>query len=587
MVELKLSSNKLMKTKYYLPFLALNFVEGLLALVALLTMHFDAGRGHIFNYANLRLVLAGVVFLVLVALLVLFIIMLRAPKRGSRLLTSLDSFLTTPTKRLFFIQGALIVAAVFLFEFFLLTYLAFPLPARPVFFWAGLVCLQAGLILRIAYTHVFRERPALLNSARSKWNRLLPVQRKVIIILAIIGLVYFLAFIPSNLLRNEYGQFYLLQDEQVIYPDVVKALAPQVNFGATVQNVLGSWNWAYGYPYLPVSASVLIIPRLIFGAQFSDQIQLNILLMRQFVSVLPMVLALMLAVYLVTRYKSTWISVSLFAFLLLIPGVVKICYRFWHPDSIILLLVLLTIYFLDKDYLRFGRYFYLAAVACGLTTAIKLWGLFFFLAIAGYLIAGLIRHKISFKKFFLSGLLFILVMLGTFIITSPSILVPYVARAAAASWTDQQSKILLGPERIDTSGIYKTGLMIWLKYFGQHFMKAYFFFFAYLALAAGALWGSRKKLNRILLAWSLPVTLFLAYYSAMKSFQYMLPVAIPLYCGAALFPEITGDRSTPKWLGFLAKPFIRKIIWGFTLAFFASQLIVSLVILYLFALRGR
>jgi hypothetical protein len=31
----------------------------------------------------------------------------------------------------------------------------------------------------------------------------------------------------------------------------------------------------------------------------------------------------------------------------------------------------------------------------------------------------------------------------------------------------------------------------------------------------------------------------------------------------------------------------RKIIWEFTIAMFASQLIINLVILYLFALRGR
>jgi Dolichyl-phosphate-mannose-protein mannosyltransferase len=576
-----------MKTKYFISFLALNFVEGLLALLALLTMHFDSGRGHIFNYASLRLVLVGCVFFILAALVVLFIASLRAAKWTSCLPAWMEAQLAGPKKRLFFVQGALIIAAVFLFEFFLLTYLAFPIPLRPLFFWAGLACLEAWLLLRIAYAHVYQERASLAARLRSKWDGLLPVQRKIIQFLAVIGLVYFLAFIPSNLLRNEYGQFYLLQDEQVIYPDVVKAFAPQVDFAATVQNMLGSWNWAYGYPYLPISASVLIIPRLIFGEPFAEQIQLNVFLMRQFVSVLPMVLALMLAVYLVTRFKSVKFSVSLFAFLLLVPGVVKICYRFWHPDSIILFLVLLTIYFLQKDDLQFGRYFYLAAAACGLTTAIKLWGLFFFLAIAGYLIAGLIRHKISFKKFLLSGFLFILAMLGTFIITSPSMLVPYVARAAAASWTDQQSKILLGPERMDPSGIYQTGLMIWLKYFGQHFMKVYFFFFATIAVAAGALWGSRKSLNRILLAWCLPVTLFLAYFSAMKSFQYMLPVAIPLYCGAALLPELTGSPPHPKWLGLLEKPLTGKILRGITLAFFASQLIVSLVILYLFALRGR
>ncbi len=576
-----------MKVKYLLSFFAIVFIEGLLAIFVLLTMRFTVGRGHIFNYANLRLAMAGASFLVLAALLVLFIAWWRAPIRAGRLIAFLDTQLAGPKKRLFFVQGALIVVSIFLFEFFLLTYLAFPLPARPLFFWAGLTCIQGCLVLRIAYAGVYRERPSLSAYLRSKWNGLLPVQRRVFAILAILGLAYFLAFIPFNLLRNSYGQFYLLQDEQVIYPDVIKIFAPQATFGATVLNVLGSWNWAYGYPYLPISAGVLIIPRLIFGNQFAGQVQLNVFLLRQFVSVLPMVLALMLAVYLVTRYKSVRASVSLFAFLLLIPGVVKICYRFWHPDSIILLLVLMTIYFLQKDDLRFGRYFYLAAAACGLTTAIKLWGLFFFLAIAGYLVAGLIQHKLSFKRAVLAGALFILTMLVTVIISSPSLLAPYVARTAVASWTDQQTKLLLSPEHTTHTGIYQTTLTNWLYYFGQHFMKAYFFFFAILALAAGALLGSRKALNRLLLAWCVPVILFLAYVSTMKSFQYMLPVGIPLYCGAFLFPAIAENPTYPKWLNFLAKPLTREIIRGVTLAFFISQLVVNLIILYLFAVRGR
>jgi hypothetical protein len=576
-----------MKPKHLLSFLIIVFLEGILVEIVVLGMRFDPGRGHIFNYATLRLALVGMVFVVLLALLGLIIAGWLAPEWRNRRMAWLDTQLAGPKKRLFLVQGALIVASVFLFEFFLLTYLAFPIPIRPLFLWAGLTGLQAWLVLRIAYAGMYRQRPNLPVWLQAKWIGLEPVQQKVFTILALLGLAYFLVFIPFNLLRNEFGQFYLLQDEQVIYPDVVQAFAPQANFGAAVQNVLGSWNWAYGYPYLPISASVLILPRLIFGSEFSQHTQLNIFLLRQFVSVLPMVLALMLAVYLVTRYRSTRLSVSLFVFLALIPGVVKVCYRFWHPDSIILLLVLLTIYFLQKDELRFGRFFYLAAVAIGLTTAIKLWGLFFFLAIAGYLVAGLIQHKLSYKKLILSGALFILAMLGAFIISSPSMLVPYVARGALASWTDQQNKILLGPERFDTSGIYETTLTNWLKYFGQHFMKAYFFFFAIFALAAGSFWGARQKLNRILLAWSVPVVVFLAYFSTMKSFQYMLPVGIPLYCGALLFPAIAEAPPGSKWLGFLAKPQAGKIAWGVTLAFFVSQLIINLVILVLFAQRGR
>jgi hypothetical protein len=576
-----------MKAKYLIALLLFVLVEGILSQAFLLTMAFDPGRGHLFNYANLRLALAGVIFFVLAALMISVISLFRNAKWGHRLLSYLDVQLVGPKKRLFCIQGALIVTTVFLFECFLLTYLAFPVPTRPLFFWAGLTSFQVWLVFRIAYAGVYRERPSLAASLRSNWNGLLPVQRKVFAILAILGLIYFLVFIPFNLLRDSNGNFYLLGDEQVIYPDVVKVLNPQVSLDATVHNVLESWPWWYGYPYLPISASVLLIPRLIFGDQLAAHIQLNIGLMRQFVSVLPMVLALMLAAYLVTRYKSVLMSVSMFVFLLLVPGVVKINYQFWHPDSIILLLILLTIYFLQKDNLRFGRYFYLAAVACGLTIAIKLWGLFFVLAIAGYLLAGLHQKELTLRRFTLSGLYFILILVITIVVTSPSLLAPYITRVALESWKDQQTKILFGPKPVDPTGYYKTNLSNWLKYFGFHFMKGYFFFFAYFALVTGSLWGSRKYLNRILLAWCVATTIFLVYFSAMKNFQYMLPVAIPLYCGAFLFPNITEITTNSKWLSFLVKPLTRKIVWGLTIILFSSQFIINLIILYLFVLRGR
>ncbi len=577
-----------MKPKHVLVLFLVTLIEGVLAQIVLLSMSFDLGRGHVFNYATLRLALAGLVFLFLAALVIAVISLLRRAKWGERLSSYLDTQLVGERKRLSFIQGALVITTVFLLECFLLTYLAFPVPMRPLFIWAALVCFQVWAVFRIVFSGIYRERLPLASVLRSKWNGLLPVQRKTFAVLAILGLIYFLAFIPINLLRDSYGHFYVYQDEQVIYPDVAKVLVSQNTLDATVHNVLEAWPWWYGYPYLPISASVLIVPRLIFGDQFTEQIQLNLFLLRQFISVLPMVLALLLAVYLVTRYKSILASVSMFVFLLLIPGIVKICFRFWHPDSIILLLVLLTIYFLQKDKLRFGRYFYLAAVTCGLTTALKLWGLFFVLAIAGYLLAGLFQHKLTLKRFVLSGLFFILAMLATIIITSPSLLAPYITRVALESWTDQQQKILFGPKPIDPTGYYKTTLLNWLKYFGQHFMKGYFFFFAFFALITGSLWGARKYLNRLLLAWCTATTIFLAYFSAMKNFQYMLPVAIPLYCGAFLFPAITADENAlPKRLAFLTKPLARKIVWGFTFAMAASQLIVNLVILYLFALRGR
>jgi hypothetical protein len=580
-----------MSSKHIRVFLLAALLEGVLALLFFLSRPSDIESARLLGFSYFRLGMAAA-DLIILGLLTLFTFkFFRNEGWAERITQNLARVLEKPVidfgKLLFMVQGAFVLAILALTELFILSWLSFPPPLRPMLVWAILICMQAWLILRIVYAADYLRRPSMAVRLRSKWNGLLPVQRKVFVILALIGLVYFLAFIPFNLLPDIFGRIFVLGDERVIYPDVVRVLTPQANFSATVDAVFASWGWPYGYPYLPISASVLVVPRLIFGTQFGHHIKLNIFLLRQFVSVLPMVLALMLAVYLLTRYRSVRASVGMFVFLMLIPGIVKNNYQFWHPDAIILLLILLTIYFLQKDDLRFGRYFYLAAVACGLTTAIKLWGLFFFLAIAGYLIAGLIQHKLTFKNMAISGVLFILAMLATIIITSPPLLSPYVAQLAINSWTGQQEKILLGPERIDPTGYYQTTLTNWLKYFGQHFMQGYFFFFAFFALGFGSFWGSKKVLNRFLLGWCLPATIFLAYFSAMKSFQYMLPVGIPLYCGAFLFPNITDNPPFSKSLAFLSRPLTRKIIWGITLALFASQLIVNLIILYLFVIRGR
>jgi hypothetical protein len=574
-----------MKPRYALFFSLVTLIEGILVEVGLWQMTFDVGRGQILHYATIRLALSGLAALTVLALAVFAVGLFARPAWGSRLSAFLDGKLVGTKKRLFFVQGVFLVAALFFFESFLLTYLAFPVPTRPVFVWAVVVCLQAWLVLRIAYVDEYRRRPSVTAILRAKWNGWQPVQRKGSLVVAALGLVYFLAFVPVNLYRDDTGQFYVQGDENILYPDVTQALVTQDTFSGDVHAALESWPWQYGYLYLTASALVLLIPRLVFGNQFANHIALNIFLLRQFVSVLPMVLTLVLAVYLVTRFKSVLKSAGMFAFLALVPGIVKYNHQFWHPDALIVLLIMLTIYFLRKDDLRFGRYFYLAAVACGLATAIKLWGVFFFLAIAGTLLAGLLQKKLTVRRAILSGIFFLFAMFGAIILSSPSLMAPYIARVALRGWLPRQSSLLTGYDP-DTSGFYDTGLANWLKFFGYHYMKGYFFYFSFFALIVGSLWSARAYLNRILLGWCAVTAIFLAYFVALKNFQYMLPLAVPLYCAAFLFPEVTDVEPKTKWQAFLAKTSTRKAVWGVTLVLLASQLVVNLVILGLYIIRG-
>ena len=147
-----------MKSKTIFPFLIISWAEGILALFSLLGMTFTPGRGGTVDYGTLKWLLAGATVLVLVASAISIIGLFLRPAWRARLSTLLEERLLAGGKRLFFIQPALILLAIFLLECFFLTYLAFPEPMRPFFLWACLssAC-SSGSVFRLAYSGEYRQ----------------------------------------------------------------------------------------------------------------------------------------------------------------------------------------------------------------------------------------------------------------------------------------------------------------------------------------------------------------------------------------------------------------------------------------------
>lgn len=507
----------------------------------------------------------------LLALAALFLKVQLNKKWGQSLSDAIDQRLTQPITHLFNSQFGIIIAFIFSVEGFLLTYFSFPVPARPLTVWLSLIFLFAWVTLRLVYADQYRQKQSLADRLRSGWQKWSKIQRKVFIILAIIGMVYFIAFFPINTGGRVHP------DEDIIYPDVVNMLIPGETFTETLRDSFIIDSWWYGYPYFPISALTLVIPRLIYGIAFAEKLTLNLLLLRQFVSVLPMVVAIIWLIYLINSFKSVWESIGMFIIFALIPGVVRYNTRFWHPDSIIVLLIVLTFWFLKRDRLCFGRDFYLAAAAIGLNAAIKVWGLFFFLAIGGYLLAGWIEKKLTFWKMVRAGVFFILVMAGIILITSPSILIPWNLKSYIAEMQEYYPIMRYGYDEPDPQGVYRTGLPAWTVFFRIHYMQDFFFYFSVFAVLVGFLLGTSSYLNRLILAWCAVIGVYLVGWIAVKSFQYMLPLMIPLYAGAFLFPHIAGADQYPPMLGFLADPKAKRIL--------KTILIVLVLIQFFFNLK--
>jgi hypothetical protein len=560
----------MLKPKYLKQYLIGIFFTGILAFLYLLLIPLDPSRGKLINYSLMRVVFLISIAVGLLALAALFLKIQLDKKLVKSLSETIHQRLTQPLTHLFNFQFGIIIAFIFSVEGFLLTYFSFPVPMRPLTVWLSLICLFTWLTLRLVYADHYKKKQSLADQLKSGWQKWSETQRKVFIILVIMGLVYFIIFFPIN-----YGGR-VHPDEDIIYPDVVNMLIPGETFMETLRDSFIIDSWWYGYPYFPICALTLVIPRLIYGIAFAEKLLLNLMLLRQFVSVLPMIVAIIWLIYLINAFKSVWESIGMFLVFALIPGVVNYNTRFWHPDSIIVLLIIITFWFLKRDQLRFGLDFFLAAAAIGLNAAIKVWGLFFFLAIGGYLLVGWIKKKLTFWKMVRAGIFFILVMVGTILITSPSILIPWNLKTYIAEMQEYYPIMRYGYNEPDPQGVYRTGLQAWMVFFRIHYMQDFFFYFSVFAVLVGSLLGTSRYLNRLILAWCGVIGVYLVGWIAVKSYQYMLPLMIPLYAGAFLFPHIAGGDQIPPKLDFLADPKAKRILKAILIVLVLIQFIFNL-----------
>ncbi|HEY9075527.1 MAG TPA: hypothetical protein VIO61_03215 [Anaerolineaceae bacterium] len=347
------------------------------------------------------------------------------------------------------------------------------------------------------------------------------------LILTLVGLLYFLlcAFPNSTGAADEHTLFINSGDESFQYPNLIRMVTPGKDAQETRFRWIAYGHYIYGYPFYLYSALVVLPLRWIFGDELVQHTQLILLTLRQLVSVLPMILGLGVLVYLQTRFKSLARSLILFIFLLAIPGVVRQNLWWWHPDALAFLFAMLTLFLLERDGLRFGRGFFLAAVACGLTTGTKIYGFFFFAAVGGYLLAGLILKRIRLGKAALYGALFMVILFATLVISNPLLLNDSARAKIFKVQADHNYLFTHGWEDDDP---YATGITPWLPIWRRYYGQEAFLIFGLLSALAAAVWGRRKLLHWLVLAWVLPYSVYVIVMIAVKPDHYWLPVMLPL-----------------------------------------------------------
>ena len=399
--------------------------------------------------------------------------------------------------------------------------------------------------------------------------------KKVWIAVAAAGLIYFALFWYPNTLgaKSETMLARTSIDEPVLYPFVVRMLTPASSLKDLWERWIIYGDYHYGYPFYFLSAVVVLPVRLIYGAKFTDHTGLNLFLLRQLIGVLPMVLACIWMVYLVTRFRSWWQALVLLLALFSVRGIVRSNIQWWHPDALSVLAVVATIFFLERDRLRFGRNFYFAAAACGVAAGIKLAGFFFVLSIAGYLIAGLVQKKLTTGQFVKAGLLFVLVMFAAIVIVNP-VVYNSGARAEIVKVQIFKSGELDKGYTHDAAIYYSKGPQWWewtlTRWFGNPWMLT----FAFLSLLAGCFWGPNRLLNRIALGFIVPFAVYMFWFVAVKPDQYWLPVMVPLYSALLNIPLILREVSLPDRFN---RPWIKPAVLAAVLLLVGGFVVTNVV----------
>lgn len=227
-----------------------------------------------------------------------------------------------------------------------------------------------------------------------------------------------------------------------------------------------------------------------------------------------------------------WRSLGLAVLLLSVPAVV-INNMWWHLDSLGVFFCCLVLLALHLDDLRFGRYFVLGALFCGIAAGIKYLGAFFVLSIPIYVLWGILSRRICWRKGAWMSLLFVVVMLGSFVLSNPLLLLP-IERAEIVAV--QRANLLEN----------RLGFFLLAKGPKEYFpeiLNQYYGSWPFLLLAlAAAVYSivrkpSVRRINSLILLFSL-VYLVTISSGATRRIHYYLPVMIPLFSALVhLLPE--------------------------------------------------
>ena len=366
-------------------------------------------------------------------------------------------------------------------------------------------------------------------------------KKTTLIILILIGILYFCALIPANLTGAETPEMLEVfeVDEYAQYPHVIRMLTPGDGLYQTVRNFFIYLHYYYGFPFYFWSA-LCILPLKLSASVWPENTRVIVCVLRQMISVLPMLLSAGLLTRITTKFRNVLTAVVLDILLLTMPAVLHNDF-WWHPDSLTLLFLVLTFFFLDRDQMRCGKDLLFAAFTCGAAIGTKYLGFYFALAIPAYLLCCLIAETVTFRQMLGRACLFLLVMAAAVIFSDPLLLLPQ-ERAEILGIMKKQTELSGTGIFLQYQNVFfEDGhLPAWLT---ENYLRLPCLGAALIALIAGSI--SKKQQIRTM------ATVMICYLAAActvnlnaaaSRLHYYLPVLLPLTACLGWLPDLLPER---------------------------------------------
>ncbi len=358
-------------------------------------------------------------------------------------------------------------------------------------------------------------------------------QNRIFQIIAAIGVGVFLFFISPNMngAQNAAMLSAFEIDEFAQYPNLIGMLTPGTTLYESIRHFLIYLHYFYGYPFYFFSALAVLPVKLFYGDEWLRHTDVIVATLRQVINVGPMIISAVLLTYIQTQFRDMKRSIGMFVFLMIIPAV-TVNNLWWHPDGLAVLSAVLVLFFLDRDALKLGRSFFIAAAICGIGVGIKYTGIFFVLSIVVYIIWAWVTQKYSARRIITAAAGFLGVMLLAVVISNPLLLFPQ-ERAALIEYQKLQFQ--------QTSmGILQSNPQ---PYFSEypadfrfHYGELEFLMMCFAGLIVAMLFSKKRWYYAVVLAFIVPMILTINF-SATRRTHYFLPVVLPLVsCLSVLLP---------------------------------------------------